>query len=563
MSIQNSKFQTPALSGGIEASSSNQKSKIGYGDYLRFRDLILERSGLYFPEKKRVDLELGLLKALPEAPLAAANGSYDLDSYYNLLCDGDNPTGRAEMSRLINILTIGETHFFRDEPQFAALVNQVLPALIARKRQAAAAVGPGIKPQLRLWSAGCATGEEPYSLAILLKELLPDLENWHILILATDINENSLVRAQEAIYSDWSFREARAKTLLPRYFSQIPQGRSRSDSSSHTQGPNRYQLRPDIRQMVRFASLNLIEDNYPALHNNTVSMDLIFCRNVTIYFTQEITRQVVKRFYAALNQDGWLVVGHSEPSLVTFRDFQGCLFPNTLLYRKTGQPASWPHDWELMDNNGSPSASTCLVPDGKPVSGSNGTSSPFPLSFTILPSPPSPAEVDPYQTATILLNQGQIEQAIAKLQDKLADEPNYVLAHSLLGRAYANLGRWVEARQWCQSALALDSLQPQAYYVLALVYQHEEKIELAIAMLKKAIYLNRDTPLAHFNLAMLYKKAGQVNDAYRSFQNVIRILEKRPPAEIVPDSGGATVQHLLEIARRMLHKSELRDEEKQ
>ena len=180
-----------------------------------------------------------------------------------------------------------------------------------------------------LWSAGCATGEEAYSLAMLLHELIPDLKNWDILILATDINQDSLARARQALYSDWSFRESRAKTSRALYFS--PQGRF-------------YRLCDPIRHMVTFAPLNLIEDNFPSPHNNTVSMDLIICRNVTIYFTEETTRGLVQKFYRGLAQGGWLVVGHADLSLTTYRAFQARSFPNTVMYQKSGEPTSEPVD---------------------------------------------------------------------------------------------------------------------------------------------------------------------------------------------------------------------------
>jgi chemotaxis protein methyltransferase CheR len=551
--------------------------KIGYGDYLRFRDLVLARSGLHFPEKKRRDLEVGLLRVLAESPLVSTNGGYDLDGYYSLLYDRNNQTGRTEMERLINALTVGETHFFRNKAQFDALSTHILPALIARKRAAAAAVGPDIQPQLRIWSAGCATGEEPYSLAIMLTELLPDIDKWHILILATDINQEALARAQEALYSAWSFREARIKALKPRYFSFEPTLK-------------RYRLRADIRQRVTFAPLNLIEDSYPAVHNNTVGMDLILCRNVTIYFTEPDTQRVVRRFHEGLLEGGWLVVGHSEPSLVVYRAFQARLFAKTLFYQKTGQNTPWPDDRTWLDNNDSTESPQAVVNwpfldaappvvSGKGKAGANGAqlssvslspASPLPVpdvrqssgkdleaehSRSANPTQKTPAsaprEVDPYDVAAILLNEGRTEDAVDELHSKLIVTPNFAPAQSLLGRAYANLGYWAEARRWCESALKLDSLLAEAYYVLALVYEHENEIRAAIDVLKKAIYLEPDVPLFHFNLAVMYKKADQLKMARRSCQNVIRILEKWPPAGIVPDTGGATAKHLLEAARRI------------
>jgi chemotaxis protein methyltransferase CheR len=527
--------------------------KIGYGDYLRFRDLVLERTGLHFPEKKRGDLEAGLLKSLAESPLASANGDHNLEHYYNVLCNQDDPTGRAEMQRLVDTLTIGETHFFRDEAQFSALANKVLPALIARKRAAAAAVGPDIQPQLRIWSVGCATGEEPYSMAILLKELLPDIDNWYVFILATDINQTMLKRAQRAIYSDWSFREARAKAVRPRYFTRyLAANTPSSGGQAIRSGKDQYRLRDDIRQMVTFAPLNLVEDDYPAIHNNTVSMDLILCRNVTIYFAEEVTRKMVHRLHDSLIDGGWLVVGHSEPSLTIYREFQTHIFSGTVLYQKTSRVYSLPEEKRLetqkvpvnLPENVKPQTLSSEVL----VTNPNGNISSPPIS--------PPPEVDLYEVAGVLLNKGHTQEAIDELHRKLASAPNFAPAHSMLGRAYANLGRWANARYWCESALKLDSLQAEAYYVLGLIYQHENKIESAIDVFKKAIYLDREAPLLHFNLAMLYKKAGQMKKAQRACRNTIRVLEKWPAASIVPDSGGATAKNLLEAARRVLGELE-------
>jgi chemotaxis protein methyltransferase CheR len=472
------------------------------------------------------------------------------------------------MGRLINALTVGETYFFRNEAQINALATHVLPTLIVHKRAAAAVVGPNIQPQLRIWSAGCASGEEPYSLAILLKELLPDIHNWHILILATDINQDSLVRARQACYSDWSFRETRARALRAAYFD--------FDAAAR-----RYQLRQEIRHMVTFSSLNLIEDDYPAIYNNTVSMDLILCRNVTIYFTETDTRRVVKKFYEALVDGGWLVVGHSEPSLATYRAFQTRSFPDTLLYQKTGQPHPWPDDWAWLDPaNGSAPDTRLSAP--KIISPPAATPGPaktngaanlhparpaLPLVTPKDEAAPSslpqlavesltPVEVDPYETACILLKGGRSEEAIETLKRKLAAAPEFAPAYSLLGRVYANLGRWVEARHWCESALKLDKLSAETYYVLALIYDYEHELELAIEALKRAIYLSRDEPLFHFNLATLYKKAGHTDLAQRSYRNASRILEKWPPAAIVPDTGGATARHLLEAIHWMLREFE-------
>ncbi len=501
---------------------------LNYADFLRFRDLILEHSGLYFSDKKQIDLELGLAKALPKSSILPENGVYNLNDYFRRLTQ---PEGCRDLDQLVNVLTVGETYFFRDEAQFNALTNHVLPLLIQQKR--AAAAGLGIRPQLRIWSAGCASGEEPYSVAILLKELLPDIANWYILILATDINHDALARAKKAVYSEWSFREARAKQLRPRYFTET------------THSVTRYQLAGDIRSMVTFAPLNLIADPYPVIDNNTVSMDLILCRNVTIYFTEATTRQVIKQFYHTLVDGGWLAVGHSEPSLLVYRDFKAQTFSNTLLYQKTRQYVPWPAVWPFAET---PAPTPMPVPTPAPRLVVPPVAAPAPEK----PVPLSAAEA--LAQARLQLENGQIEQAAAGLRQLLAEQPNEPVAHSLMGRAFANQGNWPEARHYCRRALELDRLQVEAYRVLALVHENEGDLQPAIEMLKKAIYLDRGAPLDHFNLAVLYLRSAQADQARRAVQNTIKILERWSPEVIVPGADGITVKYLLDAAQNMRQK---------
>ncbi|HXV97398.1 MAG TPA: CheR family methyltransferase, partial [Anaerolineae bacterium] len=336
----------------------------------------------------------------------------------------------------------------------------------------------------------------------------------------------------------------------------------------------RHALRPDIRQMVTFAPLNLIEDDYPALQNNTVSMDLILCRNVTIYFTEADTRRVVQRFYEALVQDGWLVIGHSEPSPAVYGAFQPRTWPNALLYQKTGQPHVWADNWAWLQSVTIPPPTNSLatlpnkVDPFIPVS----TQAEADLLFgqnhhpfvTPLLSPPVPTsassppllETDSCQIAAALLSRGHISEAVHELQRQLSIDPHLAAAHTLLGRAYANLGQWSEAQRYCQSAIELDKLQAEAYYLLGLIYEQEAQFESAIAMLKKAIYLEPAMPLPHLNLALLYKQSGQKKNAERACRNTIKILEKYTPTDIVPYSGGASAQYLLVAARRILHELE-------
>jgi chemotaxis protein methyltransferase CheR len=266
--------------------------------YARFRDLVRERSGLDYPERKRADLAHGLRMAL-------ANSRFgDLTALY-----ADAAAGGPGWEIVLAQLTIGETYFFRNTPQFDALRQHILPELIQR-RQATR--------HLRIWSAGCATGEEPYSIAMMLADLLPSDAFWQVSLLATDINPQFLERAREGLYGSWSFRET-PEAVRERFF---------------TPEQNRWRLNPRIRQMVTFARLNLAEPCFPAILNGTYAQDLILCRNVTIYFDEATTHQLIERFHGSLLPGGWLIVGHAEPQASANQQLELHNFPQTVAYRK-------------------------------------------------------------------------------------------------------------------------------------------------------------------------------------------------------------------------------------
>ena len=216
----------------------------------RFTELVRNASGIEVPDVRRSELELAVQQALQDT------GAADTDALCQLLA-GEG--GRAALESLVGALTIGETHFFRNRPQFDALADHILPELIARRR---------VVRQLRIWSAGCASGEEAYSLAILIERLLPDLDQWQVLILATDINRQALVKAQRGVYSQWSFREVPPDV----------------QATFFTRRGREFDIVPRLRERVTFAYLNLVEDTYPSLLTHTHTMDLILFRNVLIYF---------------------------------------------------------------------------------------------------------------------------------------------------------------------------------------------------------------------------------------------------------------------------------------
>ena len=484
---------------------------LGYGDYLRFSKLAEERFGLRFSQKRRAELERGVKQAF------AASTCADLDEYYHLLQDPESSVIHTE--RLINALTISETHFFRDAGQFEALRQHVLPQIIERRRPLRT---------MRIWSAGCASGEEPYSIAILLREILPDIDEWAVTILATDLNTEALARARKATYGNWAFREEQAKQLQSRYFRKQD---------------GRYRPIPEVQRMVTFNQLNLAEPAYPDYATNTTFMDLILCRNVTIYFAEETTRQIVARFYDALIHGGWLVVGHSEHSLVTYQRYQVHNFPGAILYQRTGHPTELPKNW---------------LPQPKEAPRIIKAPAPIPVDIqpdlrppSIVMSPPEEEEkVDPLEQARELLEFGHSEEARDVLLELAKSKPSHASAYELLGQAYANLGCWEDAERWCREAIQVNKLALNAYYTLALVLQHQGQVAQAIDAMKKVVYIDRHYVPAHFGLADLYHADDQLSRALKSLDNASRLLERRAEEAPVVGAEGITVGRLREAIAR-------------
>ncbi len=483
-----------------------QHATLGYGDYLRFSKLLLDRYGLFFSDRRRPELESAILRAFAASPTA------DFNEYYTLLAEQTD--GGLEMERLVNAVTINETYFFRDAAQFDALSTTVLPQLIERRR---------MLRTLRVWSAGCSSGEEPYSIAMLLRDMLPDVDEWSITILATDVNTAALDRARQGLFGDWAFREQRAKDLRARYFRRTGA---------------RWELTPDVRRMVTFSRLNLAGTEFPSYATNTMFVDLILCRNVTIYFSEIVTLAVVDRFHDTLTDGGWLVVGHSELSLNVYRRFQTRNFPNTVLYQRDMQSSPQPSAWQW------PPLHTETV-------------APPPPAIPTPPSPPTPprplpptTDVPPLDRARQLMEYGRSEEARDLLLALTQSPPVSFEVYVLLGQASANLGDLEAAESWCREALRRNKLALEAYYTLALVLQHQAKLPEAIEALKRVVYIDRNDVLGHFSLARLHYQNGQSPAALKSLDNARRLLEAQPDDVVVARSDGVTVKRLRDAITR-------------
>ncbi|MGQ0601621.1 MAG: CheR family methyltransferase [Anaerolineales bacterium] len=496
--------------------TSLAKPSLTEADYVRFSELVRQASGLEVPETRRFDLAQAIAQALTET---AAPDTHTLYQFLN------KERGRPALETLIEALTIGETHFFRNRPQFEALTKHILPDLIERRRDVR---------RLRLWSAGCASGEEAYSLAILIECLIPDLDQWNVHILATDINRQALAKARRGVYSPWSFRE-----VPPDIHEAFFIHRERE-----------FEIAPHLRDCVTFAHLNLVEDVYPSLLTNTQAMDLILFRNVLIYFREATTRQIVGRLHTALAEGGWLVVGHADASQSVFHQFAVRNFPGTVVYQK--QP--------LTTEAALPSA---RLPELRPITLPRQalppkrnavalTTKPRPApkpAASSASAPPTPlAASTPYHDALALWDRGQLDQALRQLEALAAAHPREAQASYLAAKIQANRQQFEAAERHIQTSLQRNPLFAPAHYLHGLILQETGRLDAAVEALRRCIYTDAQFVLGHFALAGLLARLGQAGRTQKALDNVIDLLANRRRDELLPEGDGLTVGHLLELA---------------
>lgn len=484
-------------------------------------DFIAAHLGLHFPRQRWPELQRAVESAAQECGCGR-----DLDAYVQgvlLSAASDHHLGL-----LASHLTVGETYFFREKRSLQILEERIVPDLVRAR------AGSGVP--IRIWSAGCATGEEPYSVAIALNRLLADAPDPNVEILATDLNAKSLQKASAGTYGDWSFRDT-ALRLRRTYFEAAEGGRCT--------------IVPAIRKMVRFAPLNLMDDAYPPLSNWTGGCDVIFCRNVLMYFTPQGMNKVIRRLYQSLATDGWLIVSPTEASCELFSEFATVSFGDATFYRKSDHRKSATclptiHFSPLLDDT------TPVVPSPEWTA---RASEPAQISFDEADQKTPEEETRSKNAAPVPV----YDQALALYEGKLyedlertilalpSSEGNRAPAIFLLARAYANQGKLALALHWCDRAIAADKMTARAYYLRAIILQEQGSVAEAAFAFKQTVYVEPQFVLGHFSLGKLALNHGKPGESEKHFENVRLLLSHYEPEDIVPESGGLTAGRLREM----------------
>ncbi len=502
-------------------------------DFMRFRDYIHQHSGIWLEESKLDSLRISLYARATRLELTT------WDDYFATLSRDD-----AEFRELMSLITINETSFFRFPQQFDSLRTHVLPEIMGDQI--------GENRIVRVWSAGCSTGEEPYTIGMALFDSGIETLDWRYEVMGTDVSTKALGVARGATYPGRALGGLATETVN-RHFVRV--------------GDDEYRVAPHVRKHVDFGYHNLIKEPYPlSLMGN---WDIIFCRNVTIYFRLESTRRVVSNFYNSLNEGGYLFIGHSETLTSITDQFEPVEVGGVFLYRKSRREKRW---------QGFSAAGPQFV-TGPATEAVRGRRSP-----AVAPAPqPTEREdqraarqermarreqerrtaaeeaaagassvADFLQLAREKFAEGQPDEVVRLLDIVLTADRGNADAHLLAAYVHADSGDYDAALAACTRALAVNPLLPGARYILGVIYQRQGDVVRAVSELKKTIYIDADFALAHLNLGNIYRQQGRFDAAAREYENALRALYANPEGEWVHFLGGWKADVLLRTCERSL-----------
>ncbi len=502
---------------------------LGTAELQLFQAAIAQRLGLRFDDGKLTFLAEVLAGRLASRRLEAA-------AYLNGLVGEREAEG--ELSALARELTVGETYFFRHSEQFNALREVVLPERAAVRAESRS---------LRLLSVGCATGEEPYTLAILACQqgLSPAFT---VAIRGIDFNPDSLAKARAGLYSPWSLRET-PPDMRARWFT--PEGRN-------------FRLVPELRSAIELHEHNLVRPN--ALLLAPATYDVIFCRNVLMYFTPEHTASIVQRLTRALAPGGYLFLGHAETLRGLSQAFHLRHTHNTFYYQRKDSlldaEVAVPVSWGGFD---APRAEPAVAREWVDTWMETVERSSHRIRTLSDERAEQVADYDraglsslsarrDLQAPLALLQHERFSEALALLHgtaDADSADPATLLLRAALLTHQGELGL---AEACCKKLLELDELNAGAHYLLALCCERREELAVAAEHDRTAVYLDAGFAMPHLHLGLMARRRRDVEVARRELGQALWLLEGEDAARLLLFGGGFTRSALLALCRSELAK---------
>jgi chemotaxis protein methyltransferase CheR len=447
-------------------------------EFRQLADLLKQSAGLAFDQTRRESLAYSVGERMH------STNCPDVPSYLEMLSGAD---GATERQALLDEVTIPETHFFRNPPQIRALRKYVLPELL---KQASAT------KRLRIWSAGCSTGEEPYTLAMLIRELLPTTADWDVRVIATDISTRALSAAKAARYQERSFVMTDPLDLQRFFVLDTIAGC--------------YVVRNEVRELVEFRHHNLVTEAAPF---EAGEVDLAMCRNVTIYFDRDTTKRLMNRMHSCLRPGGYLFLGHAETLWQVTDAFSLTSLGDAFVYRRQ-MPGE---------------ERRAVVPDRRTE------------------DEPRPTKADRRRGPADRRGARAAAQPVVPAQP----EPDPLIA---VRTALAD-GRHAEAADLAAEVAQAAPLRQEVHYLHGLALANVGNDAEALVALRKATYLDATDGFAHFLLGGALERLGERVAAARSYRAAARTLGQRPLDAVAPELSGRSVGELAEacvhLAARM------------
>lgn len=394
--------------------------------------------------------------------------------------------------QIVGDITVGETSFFRHREWFLDMKEHILRPLIESRRTT--------DRRLRIWSAGCSTGDEAYSVAIVVHQLIGDLTGWDVSIIATDINNTALAVAKRATYKAWRLREVDdwART---RWFREA--------------GKGEFALVPTVRNMVKFSHLNLAGHDYPNPALGLSDLDLILCRNVLIYFPADVQKAVISRLGRCLTPQGWLASGPIEIGMQNGGIFEPSKLGASIFFQ-AGAPRR--RQTEMRS----------------PVR------SPHPMPQAL----PAVTDVAPPRSAL---------QSAAKEPQAAAEPPSDARARREEALAWADSGNIAAARAAFETSLTVDGPSFDLYMLMALVLEEDTDLNAAADAVRNALYLEPESVEALFVQARLAFRLGRRDRARSLFRNVLAMVDRLPGETIVSQYTGASAATIRRLTSSYLN----------
>ena len=502
-------------------------------EFEHLRGLLARLAGLVFDDSRRDSLTYSLLERMRETSDRSI-------SAYLTRVGGD----ATERQRLLDEVTIQETHFFRNPPQMRALRRHVLPQLVRH----AAVHGR----RLRVWSAGCSTGEEAYTVAMLLREQLPSTAGWDVKVIATDVSERALRTARAARYGPRAVQMV-APADLNRFFDLQEDG---------------WTVRDNVRELVEFRHHNLVTEPVPFAAGEGV--DLVLCRNVTIYFSRDTTRQLMQRFYGCLRDGGFLFLGHSETLWQVSDEFRlvalGSGEDTAFVYRRIDpavrrdrRGAVLPDrrrkdEGRPLGDRREPGRRALVVPltASLPVPGST----PPPAGRPAVPTvPTTPAQREPAAALPVAAPAAKPATAPANAAPRpAAVGPGEPFDPIVAVRAALAEGRYNDAARLAERLTVVEPLIADGHYLRGLALVDLGRDADALVDLRKAVYLDPHDGLAHFLLAGVLARLGDPSAAAREYRAAADTLAVQRGTEGAPELGGRSVRDLISLCEQLEQK---------